>query len=123
MRESDIERSLEDKVRKAGGLTYKFCSPNNPGVPDRIVISSAGKIIFVELKTEIGRLARIQDWQIRRMRELGCDVRILKGMKDVRDFVKEVFTNEIQTASIPGVCDGHDPEPTGCRVILGNGIG
>lgn len=94
MRESDIERSLEEKVRRFGGLTYKFCSPNNPGVPDRIVITTNGQVIFVELKSEIGRLARIQDWQIKRMRALGCDVRILKGMKDVRDFMKEVFAGE-----------------------------
>lgn len=91
MRESDIERSLEEKVRKQGGLSYKFCSPNNPGVPDRIVITPKGQIIFIELKTEFGKLAKIQDWQIRRMRELGCDVRILKGMREVREFVREVF--------------------------------
>ena len=91
MRESIIERSLEEKVKRSGGLTYKFCSPNNPGVPDRIVIAPNGRVIFVELKAELGRVAKIQDWQIRRIREMGCDVRILKGLSDVRDFVKEVF--------------------------------
>jgi len=108
MLESRIERSLEDKVRAAGGLSFKFCSPNNPGVPDRIVISPAGKVIFVELKTEVGRLAKIQEWQIKRIRGMGCDVRILKGLKDVRDFVREVFTDEISTAFIPGLCDSQN---------------
>ena len=91
MKESQIEKSLTEKVKKAGGLSYKFCSPNNPGVPDRIVITPAGQVIFVELKTEIGRMAKIQDWQIRRMRDCGCDVRVLRGMKEVREFMAEVF--------------------------------
>ncbi len=91
MRESQIEKKLSEKVKAAGGLCYKFLSPNNPGVPDRIVITPKGDIIFVELKTLTGRMARIQEWQIKRLRDRGCDVRVLWGMKDVTDFIKEVF--------------------------------
>lgn len=91
MRESAIEKSLEKKVKEAGGISFKFISPNNPGVPDRIVIAPTGRVVFVELKTEVGRLANIQKWQIERMRRLGCDVRILRGPGEVQAFVKEVI--------------------------------
>ena len=63
MRESSIESYLVRKVKERGGLCYKFVSPGNPGVPDRIIITPAGETIYVELKTETGRLARIQKWQ------------------------------------------------------------
>ena len=60
MRESSIESYLVRKVKEHGGLCYKFVSPGNPGVPDRIIITPTGKTVYVELKTEIGRLAKVQ---------------------------------------------------------------
>lgn len=98
MKESEIERKLVKMVRDKGGLCYKFISPNNPGVPDRIVITPDGRTIYVELKTEVGSLRRIQEWQLEEMRKRGCDVRVLKGLQAVKDFVKEVFDSEIYTA-------------------------
>ncbi len=89
--ESQIEAKLEKMVRERGGLCYKFISPNNPGVPDRIVITPVGRVIFVELKTEIGRLAKIQHWQHRRLQECGADVRTIKGLDEIKEFVKEAF--------------------------------
>ena len=98
MRESAIEARLVREVKKRGGLCYKFVSPNNPGVPDRIVITPEGRTIYVELKTEIGRLAKIQQWQIEEMRKRGVDVRVLKGLDKVMAFVEEVFENEIRAS-------------------------
>ena len=38
MREKDIEKVLVAEVKKLGGRAYKWTSPGNDGVPDRIVI-------------------------------------------------------------------------------------
>ena len=91
MKESRIESRLVRMVRDRGGLCYKFVSPGNPGVPDRIVITPAGRTVYVELKTEVGRLAAIQKWQHEEMRKRGADVRTLKGLDQVKAFVEEVF--------------------------------
>lgn len=91
MKESQIERYLARKVQEHGGLCFKFVSPGNPGVPDRIVITPAGKTIYVELKTEIGRLAKIQRWQRSEMEKRGVDIRVLFGMEAVKEFLREVF--------------------------------
>ena len=91
MKESVIEARMVRMVRERGGLCYKFVSPANPGVPDRIVITPEGQTIYIELKTEIGRLANIQKWQIDEMRKRGADVRVLKGWNAVRTFVEEVL--------------------------------
>lgn len=91
MKESAIEAKLVRMVRDRGGLCYKFVSPGNPGVPDRIVITPAGRTVYIELKTEVGRLAAIQRWQHDELRKRGAEVRTLKGMDQVRAFVEEVM--------------------------------
>lgn len=50
MTEKNIEQYLVKKVRETGGKAYKFVSPGNAGVPDRLLIFPSGKVIFVELK-------------------------------------------------------------------------
>ena len=98
MKESTIEARLVREVRKRGGLCYKFTSPGNPGVPDRIGILPGGITVYVELKTEIGRLAKIQKWQIEELRRRGAAVRVLKGMEQVMEFLGEVDKGEIRPA-------------------------
>ena len=91
MKESVIEARLVRLVRSRGGLCFKFVSPGNPGVPDRIVITPEGRTVYVELKTEAGRLAAIQKWQHEEMRKRGAEVRTLKGLDQVLAFVEEVL--------------------------------
>ena len=90
MRESAVEGRLTEMLRKRGALCLKFVSPGNPGVPDRIVLLPGGRVIFAELKAQSGRTGALQERQIARMRGLGADVRVLKGMEQVRGFVEEV---------------------------------
>lgn len=91
MRESSVEARLVKLVRARGGLCFKFVSPGNPGVPDRIVITPEGRTVYVELKTEVGRLSAIQKWQHEELRKRGAEVRTLKGLAQVLDFVEEVL--------------------------------
>lgn len=90
MKESEIERWLVTQIKDMGGSADKFVSPGNPGVPDRIVIMPGGRIIFVELKTEIGKLSGIQKWQRERYQKLGVEFRVVKGMKAARELVAEL---------------------------------
>lgn len=90
MLEKNIERHLVDGVKKLGGLCLKFVSPSTPGVPDRIIITKNGKVIFVELKTEKGRLAKLQEYIIRQMMQRGADVRVIKGMDAVKELLEEI---------------------------------
>lgn len=50
MLESALEQSVRQYVARCGGKAYKWVSPGNPGVPDRICLFPGGRIIFVELK-------------------------------------------------------------------------
>ena len=91
MTEKEIERRMCDMIKKRGGLTYKFTSPNAPGVPDRIVITAAGIVWFVELKTEFGRMSSIQRYQRGVLEKQGANVRVVKGYEAMKQFVEEVM--------------------------------
>lgn len=89
MRERDIEQRLVREVRKMGGEAFKWVSPGNDGVPDRIVMLP-GLIIFVELKADRGRLSPVQKVQIRRIQKLGQDVEVVQGMDELEEFLERM---------------------------------
>lgn len=91
MKEAAIEAQMVRMVHDRGGLCLKWVSPGNNGVPDRIVITPEGRVIFVELKTETGRLSPVQIMQHARLRSRHAEVRTLYGLDQIRAFVEEVM--------------------------------
>ena len=89
MRERDVEKALVTEVRQCGGRAYKWVSPGNAGVPDRIVIFPGRAAVFVEVKTERGTLSAVQKVQIPRLREMGQKVYVVKGLSGAADFFEK----------------------------------
>ena len=87
MRERDIEKYLREQVRKVGGRAYKWESPGNAGVPDRIVIFPGNQIIFVELKAPGKKPTKLQISQHRKLAELDCTVLVIDSKEGVDDFI------------------------------------
>ena len=87
MLEKELEKKLVKGIRDLRGKAYKFTSPNNAGVPDRLVVLPTGEVFFVELKTDIGKLSTIQSYQIRELRKLKQRVFILKGSQELENFL------------------------------------
>ncbi len=54
------------------------------------MISASSSFIFVELKTETGRLAKIQRYTIGEMQKRGADVRVVKGIDEVKELLAEI---------------------------------
>ena len=90
MLEKEIEHRMCKLVREHGGLIYKFVGLEN-GLPDRIFILPGGDVWFVELKTKKGRLSKIQNYQISRLKKQGANVRTVYGYDDVVKFIEEVM--------------------------------
>lgn len=90
MRERDIEKILVREVKNLGGRAYKFTSPGNNGVPDRIVCFPDGRLAFVELKAKGGRPTKQQLVQMRRLRDLGQTVYLSVGIPGVARFFREM---------------------------------
>lgn len=87
MLEKKIEKYLCDRVKAIGGLQYKFSSPAHRGVPDRIVLY-AGKVYFVEVKKDDGRLSSLQRIEHEKIREQGLDVFVVWNTEDVDTFIE-----------------------------------
>ncbi len=94
MLERELEKRLVEGVKKLGGKAYKFVSPGNTGVPDRMIIMPGGHVIFVELKTDTGRLTKLQQRQISVIKRMGCNVLVAYGLAGVIE-VLEVLENAI----------------------------
>ncbi|NLL84433.1 MAG: VRR-NUC domain-containing protein [Lentisphaerae bacterium] len=83
MRERDIERALVRMAKERGGECIKWTSPGCVGIPDRILFLPNGIVIFIELKTETGKLSPQQKRRIARLRSLGATVEVVYGMSNL----------------------------------------
>lgn len=87
MQEKDIEKYFVRRVKEVGGKAYKFVSPGNNGVPDRMVCLPGGRVVFVELKAP-GKVPRpMQIHQIGILRELGFRVEIVDSKESADEFI------------------------------------
>lgn len=90
MLERQIESHLVKKVKEIGGVAYKFVSPANRGVADRIVCLPDGGVVFVELKTATGKLSPLQEQFAKQMAELRQNYIVLKSREEVDAFIRVV---------------------------------
>jgi hypothetical protein len=88
MIEKQIEQYLVKRVKDIGGRAYKFVSPGNAGVPDRLVCLPGGHTTFVEMKGPSGKLTALQEVQIRKLDKLGHTTFILNSTGAVDGFIR-----------------------------------
>ena len=86
MLERDIESALVKRVKELKGLCEKFTSSGRRSVPDRLVTLPGNVVIFVELKAPGKRPTPLQLRDHQRRRALGCDVRVIDSLEQVRVF-------------------------------------
>lgn len=89
MLESEVEKKLVQGVKKLGGLCLKWVSPGYSGVPDRIVFLPGGRVYFVELKQDRGRLSERQKYVHKQLKKVGREVITLYGEIDVQDHLDD----------------------------------
>lgn len=95
MHESEIEKYLVRKVRRADGEALKFVSPGMSGVPDRIVMMPGGRIYFVELKSPGKKPRKLQTAVHKVFERLGHRVAVLDSKAGVDEWLKGVGANGI----------------------------
>lgn len=90
--EADVEGALVRRVKRLHGKAYKFISPGNAGVPDRIVVipnrkTGQAHVWFVELKRPGKGPRASQVTRIRELRRLGASCCVIDDLKGVEAFV------------------------------------
>ena len=91
MRESKIEKYLNDRVKKAKGQTRKLKWIGRNSAPDRVVLLRGTH--FVELKAT-GKTPRPDQYrEHERMEKLGVKVWVIDTYKKVDDFIDWILNN------------------------------
>ena len=94
MNEKEVERQLVIKAKLRGGMAFKFISPGNAGVPDRIVLMPGGHIAFVELKKPGGRMRPLQVKVKAKLESLGFRVYCLDNPEKIKEALDEISGNQ-----------------------------
>ena len=89
MRERDVEQKLRSEVEKRGGRCFKFLSSVS-GVPDRLLLLPGGLVFFVELKKKGEKPRKLQEVQMRKIRELGFRVRVVDSEQGIQELMREI---------------------------------
>jgi hypothetical protein len=89
MLEREIEKYFVKCVQAVGGKAYKFVSPSNRGVSDRVVCFADGSTHFVELKRHGGKLSPLQQIFASDMRALNQNYACLWSKEDVDQWISD----------------------------------
>lgn len=94
MLEKELERKFVNILRKKGCIVYKFVSPGNAGVPDRLIVTPDGKVHFAELKQKGKLLRPLQVMQAKRLAKNNVKVHLVDSMEAIWAFLQEVLHSE-----------------------------
>lgn len=94
MRESRIESELRKRIEEIGGKAFKFSSPGNNGVPDRIILYNGG-CYFVELKRPGQELKPLQRVMRKKFYTLGFKIYVIDTFDKVGDFIDGIQTTQL----------------------------
>jgi hypothetical protein len=83
-----LEKEIEDYFvwvveKKLQGKAWKFVSPSNRGVSDRIACLPDGSTWFVELKRKGGKLSKLQQLFMGEMKSLNQNHAVLWSKDDI----------------------------------------
>ena len=88
MTEKQIERKLVEGIKKMCGVALKLVPASMMGIPDRLVLMNGGKMWFVELKAEDGKVSMKQEKMIKKLRDMGFDAKVVEGLSGVDEFLE-----------------------------------
>lgn len=91
MKESEIERKVCEHAKNLGWLCYKWVSPGNRSVPDRLFFKE-GEVIAIEFKAKGRKPTKLQQKTINKLNEQCIPTFIIDDVKEghtvFNDFIK-----------------------------------
>lgn len=87
--EKTLERSLVEKIRQRGGICLKLQGNMYAGMPDRLILLSEGRVVFVELKSEGIKPRKLQLVRHEELRALGFKVFVIDTQEKLIQFLNE----------------------------------
>jgi Holliday junction resolvase len=96
-KESDLQRAIVQVLASAGWLVMHIPNQSTrgrqrwagllPGAPDLVVVKR-GRVVFLEVKTEKGKVSEKQSEVHDLLRSHGMEVRVVRGVDDIADLIQ-----------------------------------
>ena len=96
--EKEVEARLRTRIKAAGGVSWKFVSPNNRGVSDRVALIN-GRTIYIEVKRDGEKMTALQKVFMHKVLDNGGEFALVEGMSGVDDFIATIKTESKWWAS------------------------
>lgn len=81
-----MEKHIEARCRKIaktrGHIFWKLVVPGYPGVPDRLLMSTGGRVMFIEFKAPGKKPTPLQMAWHAKLRDLGFEVHVIDNVSD-----------------------------------------
>ena len=89
MKESDIQKKIQDALRANGAYVFKVITANRSGIPD-IIACYKGKFLGIEVKGPKGVVSELQNKNLRMIRASSGYGIIARSVDDVMDLLKRI---------------------------------
>ena len=85
-KESTVQSSIQKWLKDNGWFTIKIIMASKNGIPDLMAIKN-GRTIFIEVKNEIGKLSKIQEYRIKEMQQHGAEVIVARSKEEIKPYL------------------------------------
>jgi Holliday junction resolvase len=86
MREQQIQGRIIKYLESVGAYCVKVVQATKAGVPD-ILCCHQGRFYGFEVKTATGRVSKLQEYNIERIREAGGGGGVVRSVEDVKEIL------------------------------------
>lgn len=78
MKEQDYQKKISDKLEAEGWYVIKLIKTNKNGIPDLLALKEK-RTMFIEVKSMVGKLAKLQEFRLSELKEKGFECYYSKG--------------------------------------------
>jgi len=79
MTEQQIQNKRIKQLEADGYYVLKLIKTNKNGIPDLLAIPKGSNVLFSEVKTEKGKLSKLQEYRLKELDGLGFNTEIYRG--------------------------------------------
>lgn len=79
MTEQQIQNKRIKQLEADGYYVLKLIKTNKNGIPDLLAIPKGSNVLFSEVKTEKGKLSKLQEYRLKELDGLGFNTEVYRG--------------------------------------------
>lgn len=106
--EKDIEKRVRLFAKELKFLCYKFTSPGQSHVPDRLFITATGMVFFIEFKRRGKKPTPAQEVEIEKIRVTGVRVFIVDNVEEGKEILRTIY-RDCEAVQFADFVRGKDP--------------